>query len=626
MGNSDESYVKEYVLDCRREAEAAKSTRMSLNRDNYDMFHLRHDFTHKKSGQSTEILSKQKMATEQIRSFFQQALVNVGDWWKCATKDGTDGAGNLIRPHEVYKLTNYMLTRANFYSHIGNCVQEAILGALAIPKVHGCMKSSPKFRTRKEGRGKTYRKWVETTDDKTWELKLDIIRGENYFPDPTGSDLYEIEDCYMDLHHVKQLAEQYDLYDKAVVAELQPWGNKEEDQSKARETGQNAPPGARRAQVKITEFWGTIVDTDTGEIMHENCVVTLANDEHVIRKPTPNPLWHQRTPIIRAALMEVANSVWHTALADAGTKHNHALTEMFNLVLDSAMKAVHGISQIRIDDLDDIKQIANGIPFGTTLKVRSSLAPGMKVMEPVVTGSVPTDALNVMNVLGQEFNASMLTNDLRQGVMPFRAVKATEVVEASNTITSVFQGVAKNVETKLIQPQLELAWQTTAQNWDLIDAEVFVSLFGKERGEELSRMEPQEVFVATVNGLKFDVFGISLTMSKQADFRKLTTLMQTVAASDMFIEAFLAKYSPTKFIGEVMTALDIDKYKLEIDEASGPPQGMPQPPQAGPPQAGPDQMSQVPQAGAGSLSDIFGGASQPQRKFPGSPATAGQGG
>lgn len=598
----DEQYVLDFLKACRNEADLARMDRKLQNRENYAQYHLKHDFSHKKPGQSTEILSKTKMAVEATRAYFQQALVDVDNWWSCNTKDGTDGAAMLIKPQETYKLTNYMLQKANFFSHVGNCIQESALASLAIPKVHGKMCSTPKFRTRKEGRGKSYKKWVEKIEDKYWELDFTVIRGENYFPDPTGEDLYEIEEAYLDMHTIVALSEGDDaIYDSAAVEKLQATAGEDyQEWRRAMETGQNPRPGGLRPRVKITEFWGTVIDRSSGKLMYENVVITMANDTTIIRKPTPNPLWHQRSPIVRAALLEVANSVWHTALMDAPVRHNRALTEIFNLILDSGMKAVYGISQVRIDDLDDIKQIADGIPWGTNLKVRSSLPPGAKVMEPVVTGDGAGEGINVMNILGQEFNSAALTSDLRSGGMAPRAVKATEVVEQSNSITSIFQGISKNVEMHLIQPQLELAWMTIAQNWDRIDPETFVSLFGRDRGEEMAQMEPQDVFTQTVNGIRFQVFGISLNLARQSDYRKLTTLMQTVFANPLLTESFLKKYDPTKLLDEVMTTLNIDTSKLEVPPQeqvgqgagpSAPPNAMSQP--GGAPGAAPNPMSQI---------------------------------
>ena len=73
--NQDQAQIViDYVLSCRDEGEDAKRTRMDLNKSNYNMYHMRHNFDHKEEGQSTEVLSKQPMAVEQISSFFQQAF------------------------------------------------------------------------------------------------------------------------------------------------------------------------------------------------------------------------------------------------------------------------------------------------------------------------------------------------------------------------------------------------------------------------------------------------------------------------------------------------------------------------------------------------------------------------
>lgn len=614
----DESYTLRYVLDCRREAESGKKNRMDLNKDNFAMYQLEHDFTHKMEGQSKEILSKVRNATEQIKSFFQQALADLDDWWRITASQGGDGDEMMIQPAEMEKLLNFMLKRADYFGHVGNSCQLGLLGSLSVSKVRGEMVPKPKFTVRKEGRGKAYKKNVVMIEDKSWELRFDDMRQENWYPDPTGSKLYEIEDCIIDLHLVKMLAQGEDaIYDKEVVDQLQPWGGDQaQEEKKATETGQNVPAKGVRPRVKLTEFWGTIVDENTGDVLAENVVVTIANDCHVIRKPTPNPLWHQRTPNIAAALIEVANSVWGIAMMDAGTKHNRSLIEIFNLILDSAMKAVWGVNQIRTDVLEDAKQVTDGIRWGTNIKINSGLPIGGKVLEPVLTGDIQPEVLNVFNLLTQETLTSMMTNDMRMGAQSIRAVKATEVVAAENSITSVFQGMSKNFEEKKIQPELELACWTVCQNWDLIDKEVFKSLFGPERGEVLAQLDPQDVFVNTINGFKFEVFGISLTIRRQSDFRKWTTFLQVIGASEPFIEAFLQKYSFEKLLGEIMTALDINKNKISNDQpGAGAPAGS-QPQQSaaqqamaqpgGAPGASPNMQSQVPAPQTQSvLSQVF---------------------
>lgn len=610
-----------YILACRDEAKDAKHDRMLLNKDNYAMFQMKHDFSHKNEGQSTEIIAKQRMAVEQTTSFFQQAIADLGEWFRIAARAHALPEELLaVKPSEAAKLLTYMHKEAGYYSHVGCGVQSGQLGALIVSKISGKMCYKPKFVVRAEGKGKSYKKNVEKIEDKTWQLKLDIVRQEDYYPDPTGEDLYRIEEIWQDLHHVIAMSKGDDaIYDAEMVAQLTKSLSEDalHQSEKALETGLNTTLQGHRPKVKLLEFWGSVVDSD-GELKYENVVMTVANDKWLIRKPTQNPLWHQKPPIIDAPLLEVANARWPIALMDAPTKHNRTIIELYNLILDAAFKKVHAISQIRVNDLVDPNQVSDGIPSGTKLLVKSTLQPGMKVMEPVEEADVPNDAINVLNILQQEFNASALTNDLRQGVMPFRAVKATEVVEASQTITSVFQGIAKNIESKWIEPELEMQWMTIAQNWDLISKDVFIALFGNERGAELAQLDPQDVFVSTVNGYKFEVFGISQTLSKAQDFRKLTTLLQTIGASDVLIEEFIKKYDFGKLLGEIMAALDIDRHKIAVEQAANPmmSQGG-QPAQAGGPGMGPNQdMSQVPSAANPSLADIFGGQGIPQTQFP----------
>lgn len=618
---SNEEIVK-YVLNCRREADEAKRDRMALNASNYGMYMLKQDYSHKQEGQSKESLPKLKMAVEQTKAFFQQALADMNEWWRVVAMDGSDGANMAVRPEEIQKLTNYMLKKAKFFSHVGSSVQSALLGSLAITRVYGKTVPKPKYIVKEKGRGKSYTKKLLKSEEKTWELCFDIIRQENYYPDPTGAKLYEVVDVFCDLSDVKKDATgDYPIYDIEAVNLLTPWpgGVDLQEHKKAEETGQNPPANTFRPRVKLTHFLGTVIEDQTGEVCYDNTVITIANDKDLIRKPADNPYWHQKSDIVASPLLEVANSVWHTALCDAGAMLNRSINEIYNLTLDAAMRAIYGVSQIRVNDLIDPSQVSNGIKMGTNLRVSSSLPPGVKVMEQVVTGDIPNEVPNFGNVMQQEFNASMLTSDLRSGVTPFRQVKATEVVETSNTITSVFSGIAKNVEVNDIQPKLELAWMTTAQNWDSISKEEFTALFGKERGEELYNLDPEDVFAATVGGVKFEVFGLTLTLGKQADFKKQQMLLATIGSSEILTEEFIKKYDFGKLLGEVMNSLDIDRKKIEIGQVAA---AINSGPAAPAPQGGPNNLSQVPQSSPGrGLAEIFGGGGG----FPGSPANQGQG-
>lgn len=611
----NKEYVLRYVLACRAEATEARSKRMELNRYNFEMYHLEHDFSGKNEGQSAEVLPKEKMGVETTKSFFQQALADIGNWWKIILTSGKEDPSALITADEVFTMTNYMLKKAKYFDHIGDTVWYALLGAIGITQITGKLTSKPKYVVKKTGRGESYKKHLEMTEDKTWELALNEIPQTNYYPDPTGNGLYEIFETFTDKYHVLALSEgEYACYDKEEVEELSGWAGTDEQAqngpTKSQQTGQNPEYSGLRPRVKLTHFRGNIVDDETGKLIYENVVVTIANDDKVIQAPTPNPLWHQGSDIVSAPLMSVPGSVWHTALMDAPAKFNNAQTELFNLILDAAFSSVHGTKQLRTEWLADSADVSGGIPQGSTIEVNSMMPPGGKVLEDVVVGTFPRDVLQVYNMLQQENNAAMLTTDLRGGMTPMRSQSATATVEQSNTITSVFQGVAKNLEVNKVQPELEKAWQTTAQNWDLIDKDVFVSLYGPERGEQLSQLDPEDVFAATAQGMKFEVFGISLKMQQEQNYQKYMTFLQSIAASPIFQEAFISKYDPAKFMNELAATIGIDSKRVEIDQRQAAQAAQQAPAPAGGTPQGPDMMSQVPQAD--SLASIMGAGGGPQ--------------
>jgi hypothetical protein len=384
---------------------------------------------------------------------------------------------------------------------------------------------------------------------------------------------------------------------------------------KERQTNQNDPTPGARPRVRVLEAWGTLVNAE-GEIEYENGVCAVANGRHLIRKPGPNPFWHQRSPFVVAPLIRVPWSVWHRALMDAPTALNQAQNELYNLILDAGMMGVFGVRQVRRNWLDNPEAVSNGIGPNTTLEASASCPPGAKVLETVSTSSLDQSALAVFNLTNAEHSAASLTNDLRMGVLPDRAVKATEVVEASQSITGVFTGVAKQIETSFIQPILERSWAVFAQHVGRFDAPDYVALLGEARAKDVNATSPKRRFALTVDGHDFRVFGLTETLNKVKDFRKLTTLLQTVAQAPVLAEEFSRRYDFAKLLTEVMKSLDIDTDKIKLDQvdqlmasmgsiaARG---GV-----AGNAAGAPDALSQVPQAGA--MSQVPGGP-MPQGHF-----------
>lgn len=579
-----------------QEARNAKSQRMRLNRINYDAYHLRQDWSHKRKGQSREFLAKQPMAVEQITTFIQQGLVDSGDWFGVEKSAGVKEA--VFTESEVKEILKWAFDKCDFLTYVGDSVKDALLQSLAITKNYGCYMPKAFFYTETKEKGGKYVDVLKRVTKDFWVPKLELLRAEDYYPDPTGKCLYTIHETYMDISELYELSEgPYAIYDRAKIEQLQGSLMESDMQAakKARETAQNTSISGYRKKVKLHECWGTILDPVSGKVKKKDVVWTIADDRVVIQEPTDYPFWHNLPPIIQAAFVRVPRSVWHKALMDAPTQTNIALNELYNLMVDAGMNDAHGIKQIRADWLEDDSQVSNGIYPGITLKVNSSCPPGAKVLERIDTSSMSTEALNVFNTMSAEFSASALTNDLRMGVLPNRAVKATEVVEASQSITSVFTGISKVLEQTHIEPNMNMMWANILQHFGDIDPADMKSVLGDERYLAINAMGKEVLFSKAFDGFRFKVFGISKILAKQKDFRKFTALLQTIAGSDLLVEEFMKQYSMGKFLGKIIKSLDINDDEIKISEEEKM-MAMMGGAAAAPEQQGPNLQSQIYQA------------------------------
>jgi len=551
----------------KREAQEARRNREVLNRRNWDVYHMRQDYSHKKPGQSREFLPKQKMAVEQSVQFFQQSFVDVTDWWRAEYAPGRDEQNVLITKDECKKIVDRYLEKMDWLPFVGDMTKTGLLASVMIVKVYGEYTKKPFFVFEEEVVGEKIKQKIKRGFKKPWEPRLKLIQPENYYVDPSGKGLYEMEELFLDYFEVKALSEGDDpLYDKAAVEAIgkdyaEDWNYKLEH---ARETNQNIPLVSRQ-KVKINEYWGTIVDQQTGDILHENVTWTIANDNFLIAGPSPNPFWHGESPFVACPIIRVPGSVWHTAMMDAPSANNITQNELWNLMVDGAMMSVFGIKQYRPDYAENDSDFSDGIPPGTTITVSSVAPPGSKVLERVDTSSVPQDALAMFQNIQAEFNVSAMTNDLRMGNLPGRAVKATEVVEANQTITSVFGGISKVIEDQCIEPILRKLWLTLLQHISRLDKNEMRDLLGEIRAASVMNLSSEEIFTNMFGGNVFKVFGMSKTLAKMKDYRKVTAFLQTISASPLLVQEFSAKYSMGKLMEEILRSLDVNTERLKMD-------------------------------------------------------------
>ncbi len=551
------------IRDYREAARMARERRMSLNARNRDALMGRQDWSHKQAGQSTEFLPKLANAAEQMGAFIKRGLTQFGHWYSVELDRTLE---KMIDGSQIRTILNCYLDNLWQANHstttlpliMSDVVKLALTESLMIVKVHGGMMPKRTFKfDRKSGK-------MEAEEAEEWRLRIDIIRPEDYYPDPSGAGLYEIHSCEKDLHEVLAMSDKYGgPYKEAEVQKLIGQAEEKPDDEKrdAVHVGQNEPitPGSRKPVV-IDEFWGTLLNPD-GTIAHRNVVATVANGRFLIRPPEPNPFWHQESPFVAAPLVRVPFSVWHKALYDSATDLNLAINELFNLIVDGGLAEVWGVKQLRLEDLEDPSQVTNGIPQGSTLAVKQTLPPGQKVMETVTTGAVPRDAMAVFEFLNREFNAAVLTNETKLGAIPAKQVRATEIVEASQSQAITLDGIVTDIEHAFGAKLLRLAWLTVLQEAEYIPDQALAGLVDRQVAELVIKSSPEERFSLFFGKTNFKMHGLSGTMAKAMEFQKIMALLQTIMQNPLLLQAFLKRFSAEKTLRKMMRTLN-----LNIDE------------------------------------------------------------
>ena len=572
--------ILQAVRECKREAEDAKRTRLKKNEANVQAYLGQQDWSHKQDGQSREFLPKTPVAVEQWSAFMKRALIQFGQW-----KSADVAPDYPIKPQDVLDLLDVYLDKIPDGHHktttfpliLSEAIKVGLLEALIILKIYGRTVSQRDFYAEPGVRYVTQnlngqdvttpvvKHTLKRRERQLWRLCVDVVKPADYFPDPTGRNLYELHQVYRDLHDVEDLAEQ-GIYDPEVVEQIQQdFADQEEQWKRERRANQDhAPRPSFRKQVQIDEFWGDLLEAD-GRIAERNIVCAIANDRYLLRPPEPNPLWHGESPFVASPLVRVPGSVWHKAIYDHGAPLNFAENELFNLMLDGGISSVWGIKQLRADWLEDPRQVAGGIPQGITLQVKQEMPPDMKVLESVATGVLPPDSMGMFQVVDRQFDGAVYTNDLKLGLFPPKQVKATEVVEASQSAAVTLDGISADLEHALIAPTLRKAWLTILQNADDLSTQEVVHAIGLRATVMLSRLSPAERFAKLAQGCSFRVHGLSATLARVRDFQKLAALMQMTGSNPLLLQAFVRRFSGDKILTHMLKTLNINPEHIEQD-------------------------------------------------------------
>ncbi|PWT71718.1 MAG: hypothetical protein C5B59_17215 [Bacteroidetes bacterium] len=579
VDDNDDLMVVQAIRQFWTEAETARKTRIKQNTVNWYAYMGQQDWSGKVKGQSREYIPKTSIAVEQVAAFIHKALVAFGDWFQVVIPDPikdkvplTGGQISDILKFYINHLPDGENNTTTFDIRLSDAIKVGLLQSLMIFKVHGISKLERRHHmeegdvsispiTNRVTKGPPH---LSVEERERWHLQIDLIRGEDYYPDPSGEGLYEIHKVERDLHKIIELAEQ-GIYDKEAVDQLvNSYEREAQERRKDSDRGQErATPPSFRKKVVLMEFWGTLLNAE-GRVAHKNCVATVANNLYLIRKPEPNPFWHGESPFVVCPLTRVPFSVWHKAVYDGASGLNFALNELFNLIIDGGISAVWGIKEITPEWLENPEEVSGGIAQGATIAVKAEKPANEPALRVSQTGNVPQDAMAVYEAINREFNLASFTNDLRLGQMPSKNVKATEVMQGQQGNSDIIDAVASLVEQQCIEKILRKSWLCILQDADQLLSEDLVSAIGAMSAVTFRKMTPEQRFAAFAPYSSIKVNGLTAVLQKMQGFQKFAALMQIVMNNPLLLQAFMKKFSGDKAVEFLMRCLNINPEDIEM--------------------------------------------------------------
>jgi hypothetical protein len=564
----------------------ARWNRRSKNLANWNAYHSRMDWSHKLPWQTQQPITDFGISVEQTVGTLERGLTDTEDW---LTVDPVGIGEPVLDADTVAALMKYHLMRIwqpgdvpetsyNFANLIGDGVKRGILESIATCKVYGRMETRYQYRLETSAPRRGDMGYQEALPAYTmtrtgfsgarvvrdpierFRLCVDLVPWEDWYPDPSLLNKYVIHEVTVPLN---QLAANPD-YDPKVIDLIRGTAEATYSDMYKRVTQDIVYVHHQPDEVRVREYWGDLIDPDTGEVLATNCFWTVCNNQ-LLRPPTPNPFWHGRRPFVSAALLRTPNSVTHKALADDAVLTWQFLCEMLSLMFDGALGSVWGKHQMRSDYVENVDDFQEGIPQAATFLLRPNTPEGYKALEHIDSGELPSYAMEIFNLAMREFQTAIATNDLRLGQQPPKEATATSVVEAMQASGSLFESIAARFEDTFTDPTFELVWMTILQympDGDYISPEV-VQILGPERALMMAKMSPQERFVLLSQSAKFKCRGLRGVAARSRTLTKMANIMQLMGNNPMIQQAFQQRWSWQRFVEQLFRNSGLDMSTME---------------------------------------------------------------
>jgi len=336
------------------------------------------------------------------------------------------------------------------------------------------------------------------------------------------------------------------------------------ENEEARRKGESPPKSSKYIRpVELFHYWGDFYN-DEGMVIESNIRFTMAGKDIVLRERQPNPLLHRKSPYVIGTPYPVPFSDYNRGMVEDIAELAKKIVELSNLIVDGALFDAIKAFVINIDALEDPTEAKDGVYPGKVFTSKlSQVPPGTKVVETVDVGKVPTEAMAARAMLMDGYQSgSSITEfiagrsgkgDKTLGEVSIKTSQAMEVIDES----------ARNLETTVIEPALELSSKTIYQFHQNYLIPRLAENF-PQTAFLLQDLTPIERYVTMISDMTFKARGMSVLLDRQASMDRIISGLTLMS----HIPGLLERLNVDGFLEEIVQAFGWNQNKLLLNPAT----------------------------------------------------------
>lgn len=535
--------LQDYFRESDENRKSGQNPRDAKWQQNLDLYWNRYDFSNKQAWQAKESMPEVPGFVDRFAAALKEALISTPDGFYTVS-DPADRDNDIATA--IKRVMDVWLSTAG-RNQVGQLLPYSAVFEEQM-KMGAIMASS------------TVTTWKD--DVENGRVAVESLDPRMVWLDHTNRNLYRIRRTELDRHELSGLKVMVDgrgekIFDEMELSRLEG-GLLEKNIADAERTGTGQNVVSGRRPIQLDEYIATVIGRD-GSVLADRALMVLANGNYLIRGPEKNPFWHGKdwltyTPLVTAPLSVYGRSY----MEDFGS-----VAKTFNDLTNMIIDAVHTSSLKMFSMVPSMLLNPNQIAEGASPNKIWMLDDGYKAQDfaqELALGNLSADAVKVWQSMKSELTEAAGINEIGLGQFaPNSRTSATEVNETQQSSSALIRSVAQTVETRFLDPQLDLIWKTGMQHAS-VNNQMLANAAGDEMWQAMIGSRRQLVR----RPVTFQARGISSLISRSQQLKTLMGILGVIGQNDILMQAFLQKADPGKLVDRILLLSGIDPTKLEL--------------------------------------------------------------